>query len=367
MSPFALNLEKIVTQTNLTVSLEPAANSFVSLMLTAKNEADPGIHEWVRKMRAGMSSEELNRHALVMIGFFYAIVPTQHWDSFPAYIDYLDSQPPSAFRERLLNSYAGIYPLDCAPQEQGQPVVWDEVLASATNYVAFLTSRFNEDHVDAELETRAYEYVMDPAAMKQLVVSHLRWVWKNHLEAEWNRVRPMLEESVKAFQRVDLSGMSRLEAARFITGQDLNEAKWESELEKTDKFVFIPNAHIGPYLQRSHSDDAALIFFGARQPEGAGERIPELARAEIVASLYALADDTRLNILQMIVENGELRAPEIMDATGLSQPSVSRYLSQLTATGYLQERRANGAKIYTLNRERIEKTLKAISAFLLGY
>lgn len=69
----------------------------------------------------------------------------------------------------------------------------------------------------------------------------------------------------------------------------------------------------------------------------------------------------------MIVEHGELRAPEIMDATGLSQPSVSRYLSQLTATGYLQERRANGAKIYTLNRERIEKTLKAISAFLLGY
>jgi len=34
-------------------------------------------------------------------------------------------------------------------------------------------------------------------------------------------------------------------------------------------------------------------------------------------------------------------------------------------TGYLQERRANGAKAYTINRDRIEKTLKAISAFLL--
>jgi hypothetical protein len=45
---------------------------------------------------------------------------------------------------------------------------------------------------------------------------------------------------------------------------------------------------------------------------------------------------------------------------------VSRYLTQLTATGYLQERRESGAKVYILNKDRIEKTLKAVHAFLLG-
>jgi DNA-binding transcriptional ArsR family regulator len=54
-----------------------------------------------------------------------------------------------------------------------------------------------------------------------------------------------------------------------------------------------------------------------------------------------------------------------MEEVGLSQPSVSRYLSQLTATGYLQERRVNGSKAYALNRDRIEKTLKAVHKFLL--
>ena len=46
-------------------------------------------------------------------------------------------------------------------------------------------------------------------------------------------------------------------------------------------------------------------MFGARQPEDASVRIPELDRADIVARMSALADDTRLRILQMIAESTE--------------------------------------------------------------
>jgi DNA-binding transcriptional ArsR family regulator len=300
-----------------------------------------------------------------MIGLFYAVAPRQRWNSFPTYLAHLEEQPPSIFRENLLESYAGIFPEHCTPEQHVEVVQWDEVLSSSSSYVAFLKSRFTEAHIDVEIETRAYQYVMDVAAMKQLIVDHLRWFWKNHLESEWNRVQPMLHESVKAFQRVDLSSMSRFEAVRFVTGQDLEESKWAQGLEKASRVVLIPNAHIGPYIQRSMVDDSIYIFFGARQPEGDGVRIPELDRAEIVARLSALADDTRLQILQMVVDNGEMRSQEIIDATGLSQPSVSRYLTQLTAAGFLHERRSNGSKAYTLNRDRIEKTLKAVSAFLL--
>ncbi len=365
MAPFALKLEKTAPQVESSVSLEPASNGFMSLLLAAKRDQDPGIHEWINKFHTAISSEEYARHKLVMIGLFYAVVPEKRHDSFPDYIDYLDRQPPSALRDRLLNSYAEICLVEPRPVGSPLAVNWDEVLSSASSYVDFLKSRFTEENVDVELEARAYEYVLDPAAMKQLIVSHLRWAWKNHLEPEWMRVRPMLEESVKAFQKADMSGMSRIEAARFITGHELEESHWAKVFEKSEMVLFIPNAHIGPYLQRAHSGNLLLIYFGARQPESAQERIPELDRAEIVARLSALADDTRLNILQMIAERGEMRAPEVIDATGLSQPSVSRYLIQLTATGYLQERRINGAKVYNLNRDRIEKTLKAISAFLL--
>lgn len=365
MAPFALKLEKTATPSEIVVSVEPASNGFMSLLLAAKHDQDPGIHEWINRFHAAVSSEEFQRHKLVMIGFFYAIVPEKRHDTFPDYIDYLDSLPASTLRERLLNSYAGICLVEPKPEGAPAPVNWDEVLSSTENYLAFLNSRFGVENIDVELETRAYEYVLDPAAMKQLIVSHLRWAWKNHLEPEWQRVQPMLAESARAFQKVDMSGMSRIEAARFITGQELDEAQWAKAFENSERLLFIPNAHIGPYLQRAHSGNILLVYFGARQPESAQERIPELERAEIVARLSALADDTRLNILQMIAERGEMRAPEVIDATGLSQPSVSRYLIQLTAAGFLQERRINGAKIYNLNRDRIEKTLKAVSAFLL--
>jgi DNA-binding transcriptional ArsR family regulator len=212
--------------------------------------------------------------------------------------------------------------------------------------------------------------VIDPAALKQLVTGHIRWFWKNYLQAEWARVRPILEESAKAFNQVDYSDMTRMEIIEFVTEKDVSsEAKWESkwgkELQNAKELIFVPNAHIGPYMRVDKIQDTFYIYFGAHLPEGSDIRVPELDRAEIVSRISALADDTRLQILQMIAEKGEMRSQEIMDAINLSQPSVSRYLSQLTAAGYLQERRASGAKVYILNKDRIEKTLKAVSAFLL--
>jgi DNA-binding transcriptional ArsR family regulator len=270
-----------------------------------------------------------------------------------------------------LKAYSEICLTGKIPEDQNQPVDWEEVLTSAKNYVEFLRARFGDHLTDEEVETRAYEYVIDPAALKQLVTGHIRWFWKNYLQAEWARVQPMLEESAKAFNQIDYSNMTRMEMIEFVTGKDVHsEAKWGSkyanELEKAGELVFIPNAHIGPYMRADKIQDIFYIYFGAHVPEGSDIRVPELDRAEIVSRISALADDTRLQILQLIAERGEMRSQEIMEVVNLSQPSVSRYLSQLTAAGFLQERRANGAKAYILNEDRIEKTLQAVRAFLLG-
>jgi ArsR family transcriptional regulator len=181
----------------------------------------------------------------------------------------------------------------------------------------------------------------------------------------------MREESANAFNQIDYDDMTRAQMIEFITGKDVKsepklEWKWGNELKTAKELIFIPNAHIGPYIHTNKIQDTFYIFFGAHLPEGSDIRVPELDRSEIVSRISALADDTRLQILQLIAENGEMRSQEIMEVVNLSQPSVSRYLSQLTAAGFLQERRANGAKAYILNEDRIEKTLQAVRAFLLG-
>ena len=364
MAPFAIDLEKIRIQKK-PVNLEPAFNAFGSMLLVAADEDEPGIHEWVSKTRAKMSGEEKARHKLVMIGLHYAILPQETGSSFEDYLRELDASAPSQIRERLLNAYSSICITQESKEEAGMPVDWDNVLASSNNYVHFLLHRFGDELTDQEMEARAYQYVIDPVAMKQLIVGHMRWFWENHLQGEWTRVRPMLEASARAFNQVDLTGRTRTEIVQFVTGKEIHESKWGNELLKTDELVFIPNAHFGPYMKATKIANTLYIHFGAHLPEGSDVRVPELDRAEIVSRLSALADDTRLSILQMIVEKHEMRSQEIMEATNLSQPSVSRYLTQLTAAGYLQERRENGAKVYELNRDRIEKTLQAVHAFLL--
>lgn len=347
------------------IALEPAQNALASIVLVTKKEEMPGISPWVAQTRASMTAEEINRHRLVIIGFYYAILPETGLASFPAYLNALENMDPSQLIDKLLDAYLEIN-LRNNPEKKREDVHWELVLSSAEEYVRFLSEGFEESLIDVEIETKAYEYVIDPPALKILLAQHLRWFWDEHLAEEWVRAEPILLETIKAFQTVNLKNKSDLEIACYIIGQDLDETSWQECFESGGVITYIPNPHVGPYAHKNTCFNPPAVVFGARQPEDVSVRIPELDRADIVARMSALADDTRLRILQMISERGELRSHDIMKEIELSQPSVSRYLTQLTATGYLQERRVNGAKAYALNRDRIEKTLKAVHNFLLG-
>jgi DNA-binding transcriptional ArsR family regulator len=362
--PFPATIEQPIREA-LRISIDPVRNAIASMMLIAKNEDMPGSGAWIAQTRAKLSAEEMFTHRLVILGFFFTFQPEAEWSSFPRYLDSLERSDPIAMRDKMLNTYAEIC-INCDKERMAAGVDWDHVLSSVDSYIGLLRERFGEKRIEVDVETKAYEYVLDPPAMKSLIINHLRWFWNEHLSSEWARVEPILKESARAFQHTNFENMSRLEIARYITGQDLDEAAWHESLENSERIVFVPNPHIGPYVTRLHCGNMMAVIFGARQPEDASVRIPELDRADIVSRMSALADDTRLRILQMIAEHGEMRSQDIIEEVGLSQPSVSRYLTQLTVTGYLHERRVNGAKAYALNSDRIEKTLQAVHKFLLG-
>jgi len=201
--------------------------------------------------------------------------------------------------------------------------------------------------------------------MQDLIVSYMRDTWQKHLAAEWERVRPMLQDAVAAFRQIDLSGMSKLQAAEKILDRKLDESKAQA-FEQIERLVFVPSAHVGPYIWKTQVGDVLQVLFGARLPRGVQFSAPDLSRAEILVRLNALADSNRLHILQLISEEGEQRSQDVIDRLALSQSTVSRHLKQLVATGYLVERRCNGAKCYKLNPEQITDTLQAISTLLLG-
>ncbi len=356
-------LEPNPTAVSIRVRVEPAFIAVRNLMLLVKEEQISDLGEWMIQTYLTMTPEERNTNELVAFGYYYAIVPDRSWPSFPAYLRHLETMDPVALRNKMLDNYRLIPQLYPEQTESPVPDIYDS-LGSLEEYLDCLRRTFGPGHVIPEIETQAYRYVNDPPAMKEIIVSHLLNMWEKYLSPEWARVLPTLQEVVGAYEDVDFSQMDRYEAIHQITGQPVAEAMWAHLVDKARQIIFVPTAHVGAYLGRYFARETLWILFRARLPKDAEILDTDLSRAEILVRLSALADDTRLRILKYIASRGEVRSQELMEGLNLSQSAASRQLMTLTGTGYLSERRCDGAKCYSLNPGRIEETLRALAQFL---
>ncbi len=349
------------TRTRIRVGLAPAQNAIYSLVLLTRTKELSGLGDWVVNTAHQLSPEDREQHYKVMIAFYHAIIPERRWSSFPIYLEHLRGMDAEALRDKMIQSYFTISLNDA--DEKFTP---KNILENEENYITFLKERFGEEYVDEELERWAYSYVTNPPAMQALITSHLQQYWDDYLAEEWARNLPTLKKAVQAFQQVDFSKMDDFQASEYITGQPPKEKCWENKCKDFEILYFAPSLHVGPYTGKFHEEKLLGFIFGARLPDNASFHAPELSQLEVYIRLNALADETRLEILQYIKENGEKCSTEIIEKIGLSQSATSRHLTQLTAAGYISTRRVNGAKCYHLNEERIKNTLDTIKSFLLS-
>jgi DNA-binding transcriptional ArsR family regulator len=342
--------------TRFRVLAEPAVNALQSLMMLARAGHHSGFSTWVTETASTMPQELVKRNDVILYGLHYTLMPERSFESFPAYVDHLERSDPIMLRDKCINAYLS---LPCMPQDDTSSI--EQVLESEDGFLDFLRRRFDEELVIDAIEREAYQLLTHPKKMRGVIVEHFRFMWDQYLQQEWSHVLPLVNESVEAFAQVDLEGLSDEEAMEFITGQKHEKSmRW---LEGIDTFIFVPSAHAGPYVLPLHAKNIAWITFGVRQPEGQEKGISDLSRMELLVWLSALSDDTRLHILGLLREQGELCAQEIIDQLELSQSSCSRHLRQLTASGYLRERRTEAGKCYSLNPERLLATARAVESY----
>jgi ArsR family transcriptional regulator, arsenate/arsenite/antimonite-responsive transcriptional repressor len=65
----------------------------------------------------------------------------------------------------------------------------------------------------------------------------------------------------------------------------------------------------------------------------------------------ALGDPTRLKIVQMLAENGEMCVCKIVDALGMGQPAISHHMAALRHAGLVFHRKSGQWIHYSLNKE----------------
>jgi len=335
-------------------ALDPVYNNLASLYMVALVDVFSGLDEWVGRTAATLSAAQMRTHRLLFDVLYSAFEPDEDWPSFPAYLDDLARQDPHRMRDRFLKH---MFP------GSGEQVARRAQFMDLETFIARIDrSEFDRD-IGRDLFAEAHALLGDPPAMRDTIVSYLTMMWHEALAAEWERNTPFLEQVTGAFQSRDFSNQSAYEAIQSVTGREVHGC-WHRVLAPAETLTFIPSPHIGPYLLHYAYGPVVRVVFGARLPHGAERGPAELSRTDLLVQLRALADDTRLRILELLFEEGELCAQEIVTRLKLTKSSGSRHLSQLSATGYLVEHQGAGkTKCYALNPVRFQDTLRFLKRY----
>ena len=94
--------------------------------------------------------------------------------------------------------------------------------------------------------------------------------------------------------------------------------------------------------------------------------LPQPLTAPDLLSKYfkVLSDATRVRILELLQERGELSVSELVEALGQSQPKVSNHLACLRWCGFVHTRREHPAVYYSVADERVLEVLALGRALL---
>lgn len=298
----------------VTFSLEPARNALLSMALLNGGPLAHGGDAWVARASDQLTDAQRLRNRLVFARFGNALLAVKDAPDFPSYLDALARAHPAQLRE-LARA--------CPPA------------------------------LPADLAREAAPYEQDAGALRAMLVAHLREMWQTYIQAEWERKQTQLSGLVSAIKHHAAAPEgSAAQVARAITKQPLPD--WAlAQLGGAQHVVFALSPHARLFVDRFGSADTVWVF---ARFEAAMLRQSPIARAEALGPLTALADDTRLHLLQILAAGGELRGQDILAQMDVSQPNVSRHLKQLVGAGFVDERRAGDTnKWYRLNPDGLDE------------
>jgi hypothetical protein len=284
--------------------LAPVRVILDAIKTLASDDHLPGVSPWVLETAAQMPHDERRRIEVLGEGLWDAIKPKRAWADFENFLNYLAQRDVSQWQPETVQWLVD-------HDTEKYPNLTAEMLFSDLELYKRVTRDFFISHAKAEkgytydedLFVTLHQWMQTPQQSWQLAIDTIRQAWRTYVRPEYERNLPLLRETINAFQQQDYEGMMALEAIRAVTGRDMTGLF--DNLPR--HLVFVPVWYLGPYLGRYDSPEAQTtwILFNVRAPSG-GKNIPSsLGRQELNMRLSALADDTRLRILELIAQHAE--------------------------------------------------------------
>jgi DNA-binding transcriptional ArsR family regulator len=233
---------------------------------------------------------------------------------------------------------------------------WHEAVQSPQSAGAESPTDWLREKAYAAQLAEAQSLLENPASLKRLAVEVLRAFWYDRFQRVYAHHLDSIHRVVGILrQHEDLSNLqSLLERllSRSLPGLD-------EKIYGQNHALLVPLPFMGPYLSTTVMETPvpmAILAFDAaralRMLEPIGEDLD-------VSRLKALADETRLKILQFVAES-ERFGGEIVTHLGISQPGVSRHLRLLVASGLLHVRQEGTTKYYSIYDAQLETVARGI-------
>lgn len=349
-APFRIAPTRPVT---VRVALEPVYNVLMSMSLLHVAERLADVDPWVLQTAAELTPAQLQTNRLIFEGLGEALILTPHPPDFPSYLDLLAQQPATALRDHILERL--IHATGEATPER--------LLHDVEVFLAQVARAYPADPVDEQLQRTVHSLLNDPAALHRTLIEHLTLLWTTALSKNWQRNSNYLERMVETLQRRKWPDDTAATAIAAFLNRDVPPAI-AGQLDGVREVIFVLSPHVGPLASRFDSATTIWVFVRGRIEDLPIRTVP-IKRVEVLRPLSALADDTRLRILELLAQQDGLRSQEIIERVALSQSNTSRHLKQLVAAGLVIEQKDEGAnKSYLLNPARVAWLGRALNELL---
>jgi DNA-binding transcriptional ArsR family regulator len=335
-------------------ALSRLAEAAFSLHVLAKPKHHPVQHAWIRRARS--LSTALKREIRAFESLFHDALPNcvlparpEELPSFEAELAQLERLDPATIAYEIaqplffyLHAQAG------GPEALERPDVRERVLWAAASH--------------GPESRRVGELIYDdPLELRERFTAFLARYWAEGFAEEWARVEPQLRAAAERTRgRIEEDGIWPVveelqpplvvDRDRRAIGRPSGH-EHEVSVDPEHPLLLVPSVHVWPHARVNCDEPWPLtlafpaVFVSSRARR---ERPP----ADLVTTLRALADPTRLQALRLLAEQPRT-TEELAPLVGISEAGLSKHLRALSRARLVRHRRQGYYVLYELDRERL--------------
>lgn len=331
--------------------------------------------EWVKKFSGKLSQTAKEDLKLLRTVFAHGVILrqfyikerddlNQSWDSFIAWWKELSDEKVLeliiyGIREAMAYYYKHLPRMPLVESTMKQVSLDEEKLKNPLNRRHAVRAVLQSWSVkDIEEILQLYE---DARLVQYRIVRLLEGFWQSGFQDHWKRK----SQSLSDWQTENEALLSKVyptnvEAIFKITGL-YPDTKELDKVNRAKELLFFPVTNLGRLLVLYHSNEQLYIMFEPDLRSSNKEFETEKEKLSEYYPLFeGLGDKTRLQMIELIAENKEMFAQQIVKKLGMKQSTVSRHLNQLHQSGILKIRQEGTVKYFSINKTEIRK----VNAFL---